>query len=619
MVMNLRKYFETLQKSKLLIAVTLLLVTSHIFGQFQQFMLQGREYRQEEGKWYTFFEGRKGDQIIPHRLIVRLKDRGFIESFDFQRFNISGVSMGSPRFLEGFYVLSIAPDHDPFQIASLLQRSSLFDILEFDAIGQRCDTPNDPQYSQQWNLPHIQMPQAWDIKTGNSSIILGIIDSGIRYTHEDLDGNTWVNPLEDQNGNGKPDFSPVSQGGDLDGIDNDGNTFVDDLIGWDFAGGGNNPQPPYQPDNNPDDTDGHGTNVAGVSSAQTNNYENGAYRGIAGVSGGWGNQKGVSLMVLRDGGSDPIASLTNQAIEYAAMNDARIINISSGFWPEPTGMATAINLAVNTYGVVVCASAGNNGNTGDPSIRYPAKYSNTVAVGATDQNDNRRDYSAYGPEMNVVAPDGVPSTTMAGGYTNNVTGTSFSAPHVAGLAGLIRSINPDLSYSETVTIMENSSVDLGDPGFDNLYGYGRIDAFETLKQTPTWNNVIQNDFYGDDGGIIQYESSNFNSPYTIPNYYWQQEVSAVDQTINGIDFIFSFWNNGNTNRTRTLNLANNGNYTAIFTGHMHSISSEATAFNNQRKMVWDDTFQKYHMVYEDNGDIYYTTTTGPDNAWTPEE
>ncbi len=609
--MNLRKYFETLPKNGLLIAVTLLLVTSHIFGQLHQFMLQGREYRQEEGKWYTFVEGRKGDQIIPQRLIVRLKDRGFMESFDFQRLNISGVSLGSPRFLGGFYVLSIAPERDPFQIAFILQRSDLFDILEFDALGQRCDTPNDPQYSQQWNLPHIQMPQAWDIKTGNSSIILGIIDSGIRYTHEDLDGNTWVNPLEDQNGNGKPDFSPVSQGGDLDGIDNDGNSFVDDLIGWDFAGGGNSPQPPYQPDNNPDDTDGHGTNVAGVSSAQTNNYENGAYKGIAGVAGGWGNQKGVSLIVLRDGGFEPIHSLTAQAIEYAAENGARVINISSGFATDYTNIRTSVNLAVNTYGVVVCASAGNNGNDPDPSIRYPARYSNTVAVGATDQNDNRRDYSAYGPEINVVAPDGVPTTTMAGGYTFNVTGTSFSAPHVAGLAGLIRSINPDLSNSQTVTIMENSAVDLGDPGFDNFYGHGRIDAFEALKQTPTWNNVIQNDFYGDDDGFIQYESNNFNSPYTIPNYYWQQEVSAINQNNNGIDFIFSHWSDGIKQKYRQLPLQNNGNYTAFFTGHMKSLSPTALTHNGGRKVwttsYWDgETGPGYRVVYEDNGDIYYT-------------
>jgi len=324
------------------------------------------------------------------------------------------------------------------------------------------------------------MPQGWDITTGNSSIILGIIDSGTKYTHEDLDGNIWVNPAEDRNGNGRPDFTPYSSGGDLDGIDNDGNGFVDDLIGWDFAGGGNNPQPPFTPDNNPEDTDGHGTNVSGVMSAQTNNSEGGSYRGIAGVAGGWGTSRGASLMVLRDGGYIPFESLTAQAIEYAARNGARVINLSTGYSTDYTVVRNAVNLAVNTYGVVIVASAGNNGQSGDPTPRYPARYSNTICVGATDQNDNRRSYSAYGPEMDVVAPDGVPTTTMAGDYTNNVQGTSFSAPHVAGLAALIRSVNPSLSWQQVRDVLRNSADDKGPSGFDNEYGYGRINALRAV-------------------------------------------------------------------------------------------------------------------------------------------
>ncbi len=427
---------------------------------------------------------------------MRLKDRGHVENFDFQRLNVSGVSLGSARFLDGFYVLTIAPDRDAFQIASALQASGRFDVLEFDAIGKRHRTPSDPWYSQQWNLPKIQMPQAWNITTGSSSIILGVIDSGTRYTHEDLDGNIWVNSAEDRNGNGRPDFIPVAQGGDLDGIDNDGNGFVDDLIGWDFAGGGNNPQPPFSPDNNPDDTDGHGTNVAGISSAQTHNLESGSYRGIAGVAGGWGTQKGVSLMVLRDGGFNPFLSLTAQAIEYAARNGARAINISSGWGPTEPNLSvlqSAVNFAVNTHGVVIVASAGNNGATGDPSIRFPARYSNTIAVGATDQNDNRRSYSAHGPEMDVVAPDGVPSTTMAGGYTSQVFGTSFSAPHVAGLAALIRSVNPSLTWQQVRDILRNS-VDkvpaMGGNNFTNEYGYGRINAHRALAPPPPPQNLV---------------------------------------------------------------------------------------------------------------------------------
>lgn len=236
--MNTLPKHQILSGRFLLMIVTLFAVTTcDLFAQLQRFTLQEKEYRLEGNKWFSFFEGKKGDEIIPQRLIVRLKDRGYIETFDFQRVSISGVSMGSQRFLDGFYVLTISTDRNVFDIVSTLERTQLFDVLEFDAIGERQGAPNDPNFSQQWNLPTIRMPQGWDITTGNSSIILGIIDSGTRYTHEDLDGNIWVNPVEDRNGNGQPDFTPYSSGGDLDGIDNDGNSFVDDLIGWDFAGG----------------------------------------------------------------------------------------------------------------------------------------------------------------------------------------------------------------------------------------------------------------------------------------------------------------------------------------------------------------------------------------------
>ena len=390
---------------QVVLQILMLLSFTSSYAQLQKFTLQEREYRFENGKWFTYFEGKIGDEIIPERLIVQLKDKSYIENFDFQRSNIEGISLASPRFLEGFYVLSINSNSSPIEIALTLERTGLFEVLEFDAFGKRHITPSDPIFNQQWNLTKIKMPEAWDISTGNSTIILGIIDSGIKYTHEDIDGNIWVDPTEDRNGNGRPDFYSSSQGGDLDGIDNDGNGYVDDLIGWDFAGGGNNPLPPYSPDNNPDDTDNHGTWVSGISSAQTNNNENGSFKGISGIAGGWGSEKGVSLMVLRDGGFNPILSLTAQAINYAAQNGIKVINISSGFLPSSPDLsvlASAVNSAVNGHGVVIVASAGNSGSTGDPSIKYPAKYSNTIAIGATDQNDVRRSYSSYGPEMDVV-------------------------------------------------------------------------------------------------------------------------------------------------------------------------------------------------------------------------
>jgi len=459
--------------------VFILFTSLLVCAQTQKFKLQESEYRYENGKWYATFDGRIGDMIIPERLIVRLKTKGYLEHFDFRSYNLKGVSLGSRRFLDGFYVLQIGSDLNPFDVVEKLVETNLFQEIAFDQLGKRDNTPNDPHFNLQWNLTKIKMPDAWNITTGSSSVILSIIDSGIKYTHEDIDGNVWVNPGEDINDNGQPDFYAYKQGGDLDGLDNDGNGYVDDLVGWDFAGGNNNPQEPYQPDNIPLDTDGHGTNVAGIAVAQTNNYESGAYVGIAGVAGGWDTQKGSRLMILRDGGVAPIASLTNQAIEYAAQNGAKVINISSSFWPEPEGMATVINNVVNTYDVVIVSSAGSNGEQQDPSIRYPARYSNTIAVGAVDQNDSRRSYSPYGPQMDAVAPDGVPTTNIAGGYAGGVTGTSFSAPQVTGLTALISSLYDNPTWQQVRDVLRLSAdkvVGMGGHNFTNYYGYGRINA-----------------------------------------------------------------------------------------------------------------------------------------------
>lgn len=196
-------------------------------------------------------------------------------------------------------------------------------------------------------------------------------------------------------------------------------------------------------------------------------------------------------MVLRDGGEAAIASLTIQAIEYAAENGARVINISSGFWPEPSGMADAVNAAVNNYDVFFVASAGNNGNHPDPSIRYPAKFSNVIAVGATDQNDNRRFDSAYGPELNVMAPGSDIRTTDLmetagyedGNYYSGFGQTSGAAPHAAGIAALIRSINSSFSWQQVRDVIQTTAEKvpgMGGQEFTNLYGHGRANALKAL-------------------------------------------------------------------------------------------------------------------------------------------
>lgn len=510
---TLTKYFFSL-----VFLFVVILSAKDSFAQIQRFLLQGKEYRFEDGKWFTYLKEEKGDEIIPQRLIVQLKDKGRMETFNFHQFKLQYVSLSSPRFLDGFYVLKIPFDQNPFITARTLENSGLFNVLSFDAYGKRYSNPNDQYYPDQWNLTKVDASSAWDITTGNSSIILAVIDSGTDYNHEDIDGNIWSNPIEangDANGDGYPGIKNVDDDGD--GLidedsegrqpgdqgytndlinDDDENGFADDFVGWDFAGGDNNPQPPYQPDNQPLDTDGHGTSVGGISCAQTNNYESGVYLGVASIAGGWGTQNGVSLMVLRDGGAQPIYSLTATAIEYAAKNGARVINLSTGFNTDYTVVRTAVNLAVNTYDVEIVAAAGNYQQGQSTSVRYPAAYSNVIAVGATTPDDDRKELndgtedwwgSCYGSQLFVTAPGVYIYTTDISGsagyssnnYFDSFNGTSSSAPHISGIAALIRSINPSFTRQqvlETIRFSADKVSGMGGQDFTNEYGYGRINA-----------------------------------------------------------------------------------------------------------------------------------------------
>ena len=282
--MNKQNTFNQCKPSHIMwLIVSLLMASGFNQVQAQTFELQGREYRQLDGVWYNFANGRQGDRIVPQRLIIRLHDRSDVRIFDLEQAGFSQVNVVSGELFGGYYVVEVTSPHDPFVIALKFSKNPLFDYVEFDALGEYYGTPNDPLYSNQWYLPKISVLQAWDINTGCNSIILAVIDSGTDYGHEDLDGNIWVNPAEDFNGNGTADFYPYYVGGDLDWSDNDNNSKVDDLVGWDFQDGDNDPSGTYY----------HGTAVAGVALAQTNNYEYGSYLGVAGVAGGWAASQGV--------------------------------------------------------------------------------------------------------------------------------------------------------------------------------------------------------------------------------------------------------------------------------------------------------------------------------------
>ncbi len=339
-----------------------------------------------------------------------------------------------------------------------LSATEYFRYVEPNVIGKYSAMPNDPSFSNCWGLNNtgqtggtndadIDGVEAWDIETGDPGIIVAVLDSGTEYTHEDLQSNIWNN-ADETPGNG---------------VDDDGNGYVDDVLGWDFEGDDNDPTGSFY----------HGTHVAGCVAAASNNGI-----GIAGIAGGWGGNPGASLMICMVGSSAPIGEILDDAILYAADNGARVITLSLTV-SQTTAIDDAVTYAYNTAGAFIDCASGN----GYGAVAYPANLPLICAVGATDDTDTKADFSNYGPELELTAPGvDVYSTVLNDGYDYS-DGTSFAAPHVAGVAAVILSAAPSLTNQEVRELMWNTSDDLGAAGFDNLYGYGRVNAWAALQQT----------------------------------------------------------------------------------------------------------------------------------------
>lgn len=370
--------------------------------------------------------------------------------------------------LQGIYKLTLPNQRDLEEMAESLRQNPAVEYVQPNHVRRIHAATDDPLFAQQRALEIIAAEDAWRLQTATPDIIVGVIDTGIDYEHEDLRDALWLNAGEDLNGNGAVDAS------DFNGIDDDGNGFIDDIRGWDFVDAPAFPDGGdfRTPDNDPDDEHGHGTTVAGVIGATANNGV-----GIAGLAYGsriMNLRAGTSLGFLEE---DDVAS----AIVYAVDNGARVINMSFGDVAASPLLQDVMRYAYH-HNCVLIASAGN-ANT--DAIFYPSGFPETISVGATNFDDLRAGFSNYGSSVDIVAPGVNILTTQTGNRYGRFSGTSASAPLVSGLAALLLSKTPELSNEAVRGLLTSTTEDLGDTGWDNVYASGRINAFKAL-QSPNY-------------------------------------------------------------------------------------------------------------------------------------
>lgn len=409
--------------------------------------------------------------------------------------SLSPFDAGTSRPMSRIYVVQIPKDKDDAAFLRAMEANPNVASIEHDVACRVFASPNDPSHNSQWAYKagsQLLVHEAWDIETGSDTTVIGFIDTGVNYRHGDLKNNIWVNPGEDIDGD-----MVVFDSTDFDGVDNDGNGYTDDVVGYDFlqsAGAGITPWPGEDAsvkDNDPNDFNGHGTACAGVAAAVTNNST-----GVAGLAGGWGPSwrgRGAQIMCLRAGLSarNPsdtteetgylIMSAVVEAINYAVHNGADVISYSAGS-SNVTGMSTALASAMSA-GIVFCNAAGND-NSSTPD--YFGTYSGVITVAATSSDDRKASYSNYGTWVEVSAPGDEIYSTNSYHYSAGYAywwGTSFSAPMTAGLAGLIKSHYPAFTKTQIDTIIINNAdnIDALNPSYVGLLGSGRINAYNTLS------------------------------------------------------------------------------------------------------------------------------------------
>lgn len=384
----------------------------------------------------------------------------------------------NPVGLDRIFILSVSQNISS-DLVSLLSKNEFVEYIEANRVlkvENISADPNDPYYSNQYYLPIIGMPSAWNITMGDSNVVIGVVDTGLDFLHPDLQNSFKLNY-------GEMGLDALGRDKRSNGVDDDGDGFIDDWRGWDFTDEpftGDPRRGDYlTPDNDPsdDNKNSHGTAVTGIINASFNNGV-----GISSIA------PRCKVLVLRAfdaegfGEEDDVAS----AVLYGMSQGVKIFNFSFGDYVYSNLLKDVVKFAYSKNVTIICSA----GNDGTDRLHYPSAYDEVISVAASANDDARFSASSYGATVDIYAPGFQIFTTMRkgkgstqyGGDYDYINGTSFSAPIVAAVAALMKSVNPNLTNEEIRGILVSSTALFPNQvSWNNLYSSGRIDAVKSLQ------------------------------------------------------------------------------------------------------------------------------------------
>ena len=361
-----------------------------------------------------------------------------------------------------------------YRVVRPVKETSIEDILSpYLSSSSSTYTPSDPRYSNLWGLNNtgrnepggsrsgiegadISAEAAWEMTKGSDAVKIAVIDTGVDYEHPDLAQNMWINQAE-LNGE--------------EGVDDDGNSYVDDIYGYDFA----------NDDADPMDGHSHGTHCAGTIGAVHNNDE-----GVAGVMA---NVKIVAVKFLTDSGSGSTADAI-RAIDYATTVGVDLMSNSWGGGGRSQALEDAIQRASDA-GIIFTAASGNSSSNNDSTPHFPSNYEvdNVISVAAHNAQEELASFSSYGRSTVHIAAPGrnILSTTKNGGYSS-YSGTSMATPHISGALGLLLAQEGRMSHADMKERLMATSIPVGTLRGKTING-GRLDAYNLLTDTRPERNA----------------------------------------------------------------------------------------------------------------------------------